>query len=71
MSEFSEAEKIVQTLIEKLYGKKHCDHCNKLVDVKTYEQAGSQFSKLADDGVTVTMGFVGAQVCSECFRTVE
>ena len=58
----------VRELHQKLYGDRWCEHCKQIQPVRTFELAGSR--EFSTEGTTVTMKFIGAQVCAVCWRSI-
>jgi len=65
----SMVSKKVDELNTGLYGPRFCRNCNKIVEVKTYKLAGTDYVKC--EGYKVTAGFVGSHVCTECRSPID
>ena len=59
----------VRELNQNLYGPKYCDHCQRIQPVQTFKLEGSD--TMRSEGMTVTAGFTGSQVCTVCHHTVR
>lgn len=63
------ANNFIKELTDGLYGPKHCKHCNKIQPIIVYKLDGSDYTK--SEGMVVTVGYTGSQVCSICYKTIE
>lgn len=67
MSEFELT--IADELFYKIHGPKYCPHCKATQPMKRFVLEGSEKTKLG--GYTLTHNFVGAYVCSICFKNID
>ncbi|MCK5127810.1 MAG: hypothetical protein KAR42_16255 [candidate division Zixibacteria bacterium] len=65
----SEVDQCIKTINDKLYGKRYCAHCKKLVPVLIYKIVNTDFVQM--DGNVVTAGFTGNRSCSICLRLIK
>ena len=58
----------IKEINQKLYGPRHCNHCDKVQPVHTYVLAGSQ--KNTVEGQTLNVSFTGSYACAVCMNVV-